>query len=130
MPTRLALNTGPSADGGTPQDRTRCGAAKGDRGDIVAVDKDDEERPDQQLDVERGQSAFVEQTRDLNDWLVRHHSYPDLRAPACPMQSNTKEKNKPRQIGQTVVLSAFLAPPAAVLPAQLHQETSVASIAR
>jgi hypothetical protein len=49
---------------------------EGDGGNIVAVDEDDEERPDEQLDLERAQAALVEQPRYLNDWLIRHCSLP------------------------------------------------------
>ncbi len=41
-------------------DEVRC--REGDRADVVAVDEDDEERPDEQADMERAQPAFVEQT--------------------------------------------------------------------
>src|ERR1035437_3863999 len=74
MPTRLALKTGPSEPGFKAHSLARLG--EGDGGNIVAVDEDDEERPDEQLDLERAQAALVEQPRYLNDWLIRHCSLP------------------------------------------------------
>ena len=62
MPIRLALNTGPSAPGFNAHSLTRLWRGESDRGDVVAVDENDEERPDNQFDLKRAQSAFVEQS--------------------------------------------------------------------
>src|SRR6185437_8406169 len=46
---------------------------EGDRGDVVAVDQHQKERPDQQDDLERAEAALVEQARYRDDRLVSHY---------------------------------------------------------
>jgi hypothetical protein len=55
-----------------PQEATRCGAAKRDGADVVAVDQGEQDCPEQQSDLERAKSALVEQPRNLNLRRARH----------------------------------------------------------
>ena len=43
-----------------------------DRSDVVAVDQNDEKRPDDQVDLKRAQPALIEQARNLDFRSVRH----------------------------------------------------------
>jgi hypothetical protein len=51
-------------------DQIRGGEGNG--ADVVAVDQNQEERPDQKLDLKRPETPFIEEAGNGNDSLVRH----------------------------------------------------------
>src|SRR5262249_40605327 len=52
------------------------GRGERNRRDVVSVDENNEQRPDQELDLKRAEPALVEQTRDLHLLTGRHSILP------------------------------------------------------